>query len=142
MNARKKEKYLYYWCALGHPIPELTWWLNGNLIDSTYHTDHKDTVINHLQDYKVIRYAPPHFIYILTTFIILLEICITYMCFRQMDGAQIECKANNTLVSNPTIRSLDLEMYCKYSSKYTAYNSKCCLCASISEAIKSGYQND
>ena len=59
-----------------------------------------------------------------------------------MDGAQIECKANNTLVSNPTIRSLDLEMYCKYSSKYTAYNSKCCLCASISEAIKGGYQND
>jgi len=41
--------------ALGHPIPELTWWLNGNLIDSTYHTDHKDTVMNHLQDYKVIR---------------------------------------------------------------------------------------
>ena len=28
-----------------------------------------------------------------------------------MDGAKIECKANNTLVSNPTIRSLDLEMY-------------------------------
>ena len=34
-----------------------------------------------------------------------------YVSCRQMDGAKIECKANNTLVSNPTIRSLDLEMY-------------------------------
>ena len=30
-----------------------------------------------------------------------------------MDGANIECKANNTLVSKPTVRSLVLDMFCK-----------------------------
>ena len=32
---------------------------------------------------------------------------------RHMDGAFIECKANNTLVSNPTVRSLALNMHCE-----------------------------
>ena len=32
---------------------------------------------------------------------------------RHMDGATIECKANNTLVSKPTVRSLVLDMFCK-----------------------------
>lgn len=31
--------------------------------------------------------------------------------YRHMDGAIIECKANNTLVSNPTVRSLSLDMH-------------------------------
>ena len=70
----------------GHPIPDLTWWLGGNLIDSHYYLAHKDTVINDLENFKVLRH---------------------------MDGALIECKANNTHVSNPTIRSLALDMHCK-----------------------------
>ena len=70
----------------GHPIPDLTWWLGGNLIDSQYYLAHKDTVINDLENFKVLRH---------------------------MDGAIIECKANNTHVSNPTIRSLALDMHCK-----------------------------
>lgn len=41
---------------LGHPIPDLTWWLDGNMIDSSYYLAHKDTVINDLQDFKVLRY--------------------------------------------------------------------------------------
>ena len=70
----------------GHPIPDLTWWLGGNMIDSQYYLAHKDTVINDLENFKVLRH---------------------------MDGALIECKANNTHVSNPTIRSLVLDMHCK-----------------------------
>ena len=39
----------------GHPIPDLTWWLGGNLIDSQYYLAHKDTVINDLENFKVLR---------------------------------------------------------------------------------------
>ena len=33
-----------------------------------------------------------------------------------MDGSLIECKANNTVVSTPTIRSLALDMHCNFFS--------------------------
>ena len=39
----------------GYPIPELTWWLSGQLIDDSYYLAHKDTVINDLKDFKVTR---------------------------------------------------------------------------------------
>ena len=65
------------------------------------------------------------------------------LSFRQMDGAKIECKANNTLVSNPTIRSLDLEMYRKYSIlKYKSFSTVNVYVGSISEAIEGGCQDD
>lgn len=40
---------------VGYPIPELTWWLSGQLIDDSYYLAHKDTVINDLKDFKVTR---------------------------------------------------------------------------------------
>lgn len=67
------------------------------------------------------------------------------MSFRQMDGAKIECKANNTLVSNPTIRSLDLEMYRKYSILKYLRNKSFTVnvyVGSISKATEGGCQDD
>ncbi|XP_054715478.1 B-cell receptor CD22-like [Uloborus diversus] len=67
----------------GSPSPNVTWWKNGKLLDSVYQQK-GDTVVNLLKLYKLNR-----------TDIF----------------ANFHCKAQNTKLINPTIRSVVLDLY-------------------------------
>ena len=40
---------------IGRPLPRVTWWIDGVLVDDTYHTEsvHGDTRVNKLKHFKV-----------------------------------------------------------------------------------------
>ncbi|TRY72296.1 hypothetical protein TCAL_11263 [Tigriopus californicus] len=67
----------------GRPLPSVTWWINGNLIDDTHFNEGTDTVVNRLQEMKAERH---------------------------LDGAQIECRASNNNVSQPQSRILEIKI--------------------------------
>ena len=41
----------------GRPLPVVTWWIDEQMVDDTYHSESGDTVINRLTDTKATRYV-------------------------------------------------------------------------------------
>ncbi len=40
----------------GRPLPSVTWWIDGKMVDDTYYSESGDTVINMLYDIRAERY--------------------------------------------------------------------------------------
>ena len=43
--------------STGKPAPSLTWWINYKEVDSTYHSEGRDKVVNKLKHMKAERYV-------------------------------------------------------------------------------------
>lgn len=124
---------------LGRPLPSVTWWINGNLIDDSYFNEGTDTVVNRLQEMKAERWVGigqsgpleqglSTIIISFAWMLIQLEIskpervnnacvfwCVLVTYFRRhLDGAQIECRASNNNVSQPQSRILEIKINRKY----------------------------
>ena len=68
----------------GRPLPAVTWWINDELVDDTYITKDRDTVVvNTLKDMRA---------------------------ERKYDGAKLECRASNNNVSSAQIRRLEIKI--------------------------------
>ena len=75
----------------GRPLPRVTWWVDGSLVDDTYHTEAHDTRVNKLKHLKA---------------------------ERALNGALIECRASNNLASRPQSRILKIDINRKNTSCY------------------------
>ena len=54
MMIRNGYTFLY---STGKPPPSLTWWINYKEVDSTYHSEGSDKVVNKLKHMKAERYV-------------------------------------------------------------------------------------
>ena len=61
----------------------MTWWINGDLVDESFHTESHDTRVNKLKHIKA---------------------------ERKYNGALIECRAQNNVASRPQSRILSIEI--------------------------------
>ena len=64
-------------------MPRVTWWINGDLVDESFHTESHDTRVNKLKHIKA---------------------------ERKYNGALIECRAQNNAASRPQSRILSIEI--------------------------------
>lgn len=71
----------------GRPQPEVSWFLEGKLIDNTYQIKSSSLVVNQLNDLKL---------------------------SREHLNAQLTCVANNTALANPISRLVLLNINRKY----------------------------
>lgn len=71
----------------GDPLPQLTWWRDNHLLDSSFETTFSRTLQNTLTIPRVSR----------------LDL-----------GAQLICQANNNNISMPVSTKVNLDMKCKY----------------------------
>ena len=100
----------------GRPLPSVTWWVNGKLVDDTYHTESHDTRVNKLKHFTADRH---------------------------LNGALLECRASNNNATSPQARILTIEINCKDFRRYilSICHKMCFFQCHLNESRSREYQN-